>query len=507
MDIREVSSQFSVYVFTPNVDHGAPIKVALSSAGYEAFYFQDPESLENALKDNPPHLLVFSTEALAGSLGDFVDYVLDINEDIKFIALGKSEQFEILSQYNDFGFVDMVDESAPALDSQVLWAVDRACEKLYLTFQNEQLFADLKKTEQKVVEKNNLLESAQSQIKALENQKQNLVLEANNIESNLALKINAYRSVSSKEELVQNFLNSIGSKVCIFFKYLPSVRSFVATHANGIPSQAIQGVGVQLDIESAKDLPQQITMGALPPNFSKMLSEAFQFAPPKVLPVYLTTHLEGLFVYGGQMSEVETQKITEEFSLFSLCYSHFYFEKKVDSLEVTDYLTEVYNRNFYFRAIFDEVSRSRRQKVPVSVVKIAIDDFYEIESSLGESVRDELLKAVATITHKSSRTNDLTCRTGVNEFAMVLPNCTKKGAALRAERLRRIVEGTSFLDNGFKISISLGISEYPSLSENDKSLDETATKALAHIIDKGGNKICLYRAADSFRPEFEIPAE
>lgn len=46
MDIRDVSSQFSVYVFTTNVDTGASVKVSLSSAGYDAYYFQDPESLE-----------------------------------------------------------------------------------------------------------------------------------------------------------------------------------------------------------------------------------------------------------------------------------------------------------------------------------------------------------------------------------------------------------------------------------------------------------------------------
>ncbi len=507
MDIRDVSSQFSVYVFTTNVDTGASVKVSLSSAGYDAYYFQDPESLENALRDNPPHLLVFSTSAFVGNLSEFVDYVLEINEDIKFIALGKSDQFAILSQYNEYGFVDVLDEDLSAVDLRVVWAVDRAAEKMYLTFQNEQLYSDLKSTEEKFSEQNALVAANQQSLQALEVEKKKLLVEANAIEDNLSLKINAYRSASSKEELVQNFLNNIGSKVCVFFKYLPSVRSFVATHANGVPSHEIQGVGVQLDSESAKELAAQITTGLLPKNFSLMLKEAFQFNPPKILPVYMATQLEGIFVYAGQMSEVESRKMTEEFSLFSLCYSHFYLEKKVDTLEVTDFVTEVYNRNFYLKSIFDEVSRSRRQRIPVSVVKISMDEFYEIESSLGESVRDELLKSIATITHKSSRSNDLTCRTGMNEFAMILPNCNKKGAALRAERLRRIIEGTTFLDNGFKVSISLGVSEYPSLSDSEKTLDETATKALQHIADKGGNKICMYRAADSFKPEFDVPVE
>jgi GGDEF domain-containing protein len=90
---------------------------------------------------------------------------------------------------------------------------------------------------------------------------------------------------------------------------------------------------------------------------------------------------------------------------------------------------------------------------------------------------------------------------------MVLPHCSKKGAALRAERVRRVIEGSSFLDKGMKVSISLGVSEYPSLCDSAKTLDETAAKALAHIADKGGNKICLYKAPESHKPEFEVPAE
>ncbi|MNL05426.1 Diguanylate cyclase DosC [compost metagenome] len=204
------------------------------------------------------------------------------------------------------------------------------------------------------------------------------------------------------------------------------------------------------------------------------------------------------------MDEAKRQHMGEEFSLFSVCYSHFVLEKKVDTLEVQDFVTELYNRNYYMKIVSDELERGRRLRQPLSVVKIAMDDFYEIESSLGEAVRDELLKSLASVVAKTSRTNDVTCRTGMNEMAMILPHCSRKGAALRAERLRRIVEGTSFLNNGMKVSVSLGISEFPTLCDSVSGLDETASKALLHILDKGGNKICLFKAPENHRPEFEV---
>ncbi len=495
MNIRDYSSQFTVYVFTTDVDLGASAKVYLSQAGYDAYYFQDIEALEQRLQENAPHLLVFSTAALAGSLSDFVAEVQKINDEIKFVAISAISQFDILAQYNDHGFVDVIADDSVAIESRIVWSIDRACERLYLTYQNEQLFDDLQSTKARAEQAH---EAAMKSIKQVEAVKET---------PSLTMRIAEYRSAQSKEDMLQKYLNQLKGSMCLFFKYLPSVRSFVATHANGIPAGDIQGVGVQLEAPDIKDLSAQMAMGLLPPRFSDMLVEAFHFNPPKALPLYALNNLEGVFIYSGQLPAEEVARLNEEFTMLSLCYSHFSLEKKVDSLETQDYVTEIFNRNYYQKVLDDEVSRARRLRQPLSVVKVALDDLYEIETSLGENVRDELLKAVATVIAKSSRTNDVTCRTGMNEMAMILPHAPKKGAALRAERVRRIIESMTFLDTGMKISISLGVSEYPSLCDSAKTLDESASKALMHIADKGGNKICLYKAADSHKPEFEVPAE
>lgn len=492
MNIREHSSQFTVFVFTTNVDLGASAKVYLSQAGYDAYFFQDPEMLEQRLKESPPHILVFATAVLGGSLSDFVTHVLEINDEIKFIALSANSQFEILAQYNGHGLVDVISDEAAALESRVVWAVDRAAEKLYLTYQNEQLFDDLRNTQQKMKEAHSAAVASMQPPKEV---------------SSFSYKIAEYKTAQSKEDLLQKFLNNLEHTLCVYFKFLPSVRSFVATHANGIPASSIQGVGCQLESDDMKELGSQLALGLLPERFSSMLVEAFHFNPPKALPLYANNNLEGVFVYSGLLGGTAAEMLGEEFSLFSLCYSHFSLEKKVDSLEVKDYVTEVFNRSYYQKALNEEFSRSRRVKQPLSLVKISIDDFFEIESSLGEAVRDELLRSLATLVTKSSRTNDITCRSGMNELVLILPHCSKKGAALRAERLRRIVESASFMDRGMKVSISLGVSEYPSLCDSAQALDETATKALVHIADKGGNKICLYKASDKHQPDFEVPAE
>ncbi|MFS4458227.1 GGDEF domain-containing protein [Bdellovibrio sp. HCB2-146] len=497
MNIREHSSQFTIYIFTQDVDAGAAAKVQLSQAGYDAYFFQDADMLEQRLRDTPPHILAFSTAGLQGALNDFVTHVLGFNDDIKFIAISDLSQFNILAQYNEHGFWDVISEKGESLDLRILWAVERICEKLYLTYQNEQLFDDLQAAKKQIDE---VHAAAVASMKKAEDAAAAAARDAIPVSARLG----EYRATESKEDLVQRYLNNISDIHCIYFKFLPSVRSFVATHANGIPSDKIQGVGAQLDSGEIRDLASQLALGLVPPHFSQVLVEAFHFNPPKILPVYANGGLEGVFVYSGTLDEVRRHHLTEEFSLFSLCYSHFSLEKKLDAVEVQDFVTDLFNRNYYMKTISEELERGRRLRQPLSVVKVAMDDFYEIESSLGEAVRDELLKSLASVITKTSRTNDVTCRTGVNEMAMILPHCSRKGAALRAERLRRIVEGTSFLNNGMKVSISLGISEFPTLCDSVQALDETATKALLHILDKGGNKICLFKAQENHKPEFEV---
>lgn len=494
MNIRDHSSQFSIFVYSSDVDQGAAVKVSLSQAGYDAYFFQDLDAFYSRLKEMTPHLVVFSTMSVEGTLSEFVNQVLHVNPEIKMIALAAPQQFEALSQYNTLGLMDIVSLEGPSLDLRALWAVDQVCETLYLTYQNEQLFADWKEAQ---AQKNQLQ-------KQIDDQK---AVQAETSQMLVSNRVADYRSVQSREEVLQKYFERLENISAVYFKYLGSVRSFVATHAAGFTSQQIQGVGCQLESQDLESLNTQVTVGLLPPIMMEMLKKVFNIGSARVLPLFVQNQLEGVVVYSGDLGKAETLRVGEEFSLFALCYSYFCLEKKVDSLDVMDFVTELYNQKFYTDKLYEELERSRRLRQPVSVLKISIDDFFEIEQTLGVNVRDEVLKTISDFVRRTIRTNDFACRTQANEIAVILPHCQKKGAALLGERLRRIVESSSMVDSGVKISISVGVSEYPSLADSVQNLDETASKALQHIMEKGGNRICLYKPPGNFTPEFEVSAD
>jgi diguanylate cyclase (GGDEF)-like protein len=493
LNIRDHSSQFSIFIFNTDVDQGAAVKVSLSQAGYDVYYFQEMDAFKSRLREMTPHLVVFSTMTVQGALSEFVNHILDISLEIKLIALAEPQQFESLSRYNTMGLADIVSLEGPSLDLRTLWAVDQVCETLYLTYQNEQLFSDWKDAQ-------GLTDKLQSQI---DDQK---AVQAEAAQMLVSNRVADYRSSQNKEEVLQKYFERLEKVPAVYFKYLSSVRSFVATHAAGFTPQQIQGVGCQLGGADLESLNAQITVGLLPSIMMEMLQKVFNIQTSRVLPLFVQSQLEGVVVYSGNMGKADTLRIGEEFSLFALCYSYFCLEKKINSIDIMDFVTELYNQKFYLDKLHDEFERSRRMLQPVSVLKISIDDFFEIEQTLGANARDGVLKTISDFVKRTVRTNDFACRTQVNEIGVILPQCHRKGAALLGERLRRIVESSSMVDSGIKISVSIGISEYPSLADSAANLDETASKALAHIMEKGGNRICLYKPPGSFTPEFEVIA-
>lgn len=492
MKIRDFASQFTVYVFATDIDHGAGFKVALSQAGYDSYFFETADNLLSRLTEKPPHVVVFPVAALrTQKMSDFVERCLKAVPELKFVVIAKPEQTESLATYNDFGVEDVLTPEPQGLSNRVVFAVDRVCERLYMTYQNEQLLESWEQDKKKWRE-------AGAQAPAATAAGPTIDIEG---------RLKDYQSSGSKEDLLRKFTQYVSGIKCVYLKYLPMVRTLVMTHGTALSHPSQTEVGCPLKPEEAKDFSTQVTHGVVVPSLQAFLKTSFGIDSARLLPLFVAGQMEGVFAFASQISPEQRSLLSQEYALFSLAYSHFSLERRLDTLEVEDPVTGISNRKFYQARVLEEWTRARRLKQPLCVVKIAIDDFFEIEQTLGENTRDSLLKKLAQLIVQTSRTNDSSARTAMNEFAMILPHCSRQGAMIRAERLRRIIESTQMIENGLKVSISLGISEYPSLCSTVEALDESATKALAHIVNKGGNRLCLSKAPANHRPDFDVAVE
>lgn len=488
MNIREVSSQFSVLVYTKNINLGSAVKVLISRAGYEVFYIENETNIFQTLNESQPHVLILDLSSISTMLSELVEKINLISPELKIIFLSNDDQFQVLSQYSEFNVHDIISLSVSQIENRILWSLDRCCEMIFLTYKNEQIYSEL--VIAKKNQENLLVETAQKA--TLPREKRSFEL------------IDSLKFSESKDDVMRILFQSLGSIPCLYFKYIPSLNSFVLTQASPMSEINTEGVGCAIPHEETKDLVKQMVLNIIPPTLNNLINKLFKYQKMATHLVFDKDNFEGLFVYDLEMPPEKSDELRDYLSICSLYYSYFSLEKRVDLLETQDSLTEVYNKKFYDKKIVEEFERAKRVRQPLSIIKISVDDFNEIENSLGANSRDQLFKSIAGVINKTGRTNDITCRTHDNEFSIILPHCDKKGATLRAERLRRLIENQTMVESGLKITASLGVSEYPSLSNTITALNETAEKARNFILSKGGNRICLYKAPNDFKPEFVV---
>jgi diguanylate cyclase (GGDEF)-like protein/PAS domain S-box-containing protein len=173
---------------------------------------------------------------------------------------------------------------------------------------------------------------------------------------------------------------------------------------------------------------------------------------------------------------------------------------KLEYLSNTDMLTGLLNRRALMDKLAYEAGRARRYASELSLILCDIDFFKQINDAYGHAVGDRVLRAVAGILRGSLREADIVGRYGGDEFMLVLPQTSFKGAEDFAERVRAAVGSAEVRIGAGKsvsISLSLGVASVER-SRNDfnvNALVRDADKALYTAKRTGRNKVSVVTRA------------
>ena len=162
---------------------------------------------------------------------------------------------------------------------------------------------------------------------------------------------------------------------------------------------------------------------------------------------------------------------------------------------ITDPLTNIYNRRYFFELATKEFSRSRRETEPFSIIMIDIDNFKSVNDTYGHLIGDQALIRFTEICKAEIREYDILARYGGEEFVILLPNTDIQQAKSMAERLRASIIKTPLQFGEIIVSItsSFGIScsNNDSVLALDKILDK-ADQALYWSKKGGRNRISVW---------------
>jgi diguanylate cyclase (GGDEF)-like protein len=155
----------------------------------------------------------------------------------------------------------------------------------------------------------------------------------------------------------------------------------------------------------------------------------------------------------------------------------------------TDGLTGIYNRRGFETRILEEIAGAQRNGLGVSLLIIDIDHFKRLNDEFGHLLGDEVLRQVAKIFTQQIRKNDVVCRYGGEEFAILLPETTTERAAAVADKLRRVVADFQFPGVPRPVTISLGVADCPTHAASRDDLVRAADEAMYAAKQNGRNRI------------------
>lgn len=162
-----------------------------------------------------------------------------------------------------------------------------------------------------------------------------------------------------------------------------------------------------------------------------------------------------------------------------------------------DGLTQVNNRREFERSIETEWRRAQRSKRNLVLIMIDIDHFKTFNDHYGHLAGDGCLRTVAqTIKASAQRAQDMVCRYGGEEFAVILPDTDMEGARLIAERIRAAVADLKIQhaksDSGNIVTISAGLASIsPSQGMTPHELISLADQGLYEAKSKGRNQVAI----------------
>lgn len=476
MKIKDLRPSFTAYLVGFEQKRTAALAAAMSQAGYSCLQFLSMTDAFSEFPSNPPHMLIIDVKGVGPDLEGLFQQVKSQLPESHLFALIDDDDRRALTRLYQLGLYDFLSTS-PSSANEWIRALDRAAERDYFMYLNEQL----------------------SQSAGVSSDGNSFVDFLRRMDGKKTLD-------ECVRELMHAGSDRLGKTGAVFLRYLASRKVLTAAVAVDLPNVQWQGAGIDFHDDPGFKLMHLREPRSLP-HLRDFVKEIFGQDEFQALSFEINNEFSGIVLFFGKNLDHQT-----------LEYLHFCrdlaqqtaavveLNKRLHALSLMDETTSLLNRHHFMSRVAEEVARARRTEMAVCLLIMSLDQYGSMVTEFGADEGQTVLKAFAQVLQKHSRVNDIIGRVGSDEFGMILPHTTKEGAAIKAERLRRMIESADFtkvIKSFPHLTISIGVSEYPSVCRDADELFQTADEALFQVRERQ-NKVCLAQAPEAFEPDFLV---
>lgn len=166
--------------------------------------------------------------------------------------------------------------------------------------------------------------------------------------------------------------------------------------------------------------------------------------------------------------------------------------EEIRLLALTDEVTGCFNQRKLVEDLNFFIARYPQERVGFSLLFVDIDYFKNVNDQYGHVVGSQLLIDMSSVLKNQLRSSDLVYRYGGDEFIVILPRTNIEETKKIALRISESVKASEFdIENGgkYKLSLSVGIAEYPTDAQSAKSIIEFADKMMYLSKKSGRGKV------------------
>lgn len=313
-----------------------------------------------------------------------------------------------------------------------------------------------------------------------------------------------FTHAESMDEVVSLGLNCFSelgtAREAVFLAYREGKLVFSNSVPHGVFASELQKPLVSLEHMSESGIHAWLQQINSDPVFRKTVVLYFHTEHFFASPLFIEDKPFGVMIalgrFEGAFENRMANMLNQVVPFINLALSNLHMRARLRHESLRDESSGLFNAEYLSLRLVHEIARADRYGYPVSCVLLDVDHYKLLRDEKGFPFVENVMKKISTLLERHTRKSDVMIRSGVDEYVWLLPHCSKEKAKWACENLKKSLEKfpiyRSANKDGERVTLSMGIAEFPTDAKAQKPLMTFAHQALVMAKKRGRNQFVLF---------------